>query len=342
MASFHCSVKSGKTGSGGAHAEYIEREEKYESKKDIDLEEVITGNLPEWAESSIDFFRAADENERVNGNTYREFEIALPREFTKAQRAELVREFIAQEIGDKHAYTAAIHNPKAAIEGGEQPHAHIMFSERTIDGIDRPREQYFKRYNPKNPEKGGCQKANSGRSREQTKADMTALRERFAALQNKHLERHGYKDRVTHLSLKAQGIDREPEEHQGAYRARTLRGEIRQTRAQQTEKQPEVAQAKPSLERVPEPERPKLDLQAILAASLARHGQRESQAAAEKRAAEARQEAQRVLEAQRAREEQARQEQARQEAYKARVAAEQERRRLEPKQDEPKHSGPSR
>lgn len=260
MASFHCQVKSGKTGSGGAHAEYIEREEKYASKKDVDLEEVITGNLPEWAESSIDFFRAADENERVNGNTYREFEIALPREFTKAQRAELVREFIAQEIGDKHAYTAAIHNPKAAIEGGEQPHAHIMFSERTIDGIARSREQFFKRYNPKNPEKGGCQKANSGRSREQTKADMTALRERFAELQNKHLERHGYKDRVTHLSLKAQGIDRVAEPHFGPAVGRAAKFQIRAdrdevVRAQRPEKPPEVVQAppvqaKPSLEEV--------------------------------------------------------------------------------------------
>lgn len=253
MASFHCSVKSGKTGSGGAHAEYIEREGKHKSKKEEDLEEVITDNLPEWAEDARDFFRAADEFERVNGNAYREYEIALPRELTKQQRVVLVREFIAQEIGNKHAYTAAIHNPKAAIEGGEQPHAHIMFSERTIDRIERSREQFFKRYNPKDPSKGGCQKANSGRSHQQTKEDLIALRARFAELQNKHLAKAGHQVRVTHLSLKAQGIDREPEEHQGAARARVLKHEIRETRAQQARhlthampiNPPEVEQPKP-------------------------------------------------------------------------------------------------
>lgn len=230
MASFHCSVKSGSVGAGGAHAEYIEREEKYKSKKDDDLEQVITDNLPEWAENSRDFFRAADEFERVNGSSYREYEIALPRELTKAQRAELVREFIAQEIGSKHAYTAAIHNPKASIDGGAQPHAHIMFSERTRDGIERSREQYFKRFNAKNPEKGGAQKANKPATPTERKAELVKLRERFAELQNKHLAKAGHQARVTHLSLKAQGIDRQPEPHYGAAVSKAAKLEIKADR----------------------------------------------------------------------------------------------------------------
>ena len=32
---------------------------------------------------------------------------------------------------------------KASIEGGEQPHAHIMFSERTQDGINRSPDQFL-------------------------------------------------------------------------------------------------------------------------------------------------------------------------------------------------------
>ena len=42
------------------------------------------------------------------------------------------------------------------------------------------------------------------------------MRERWAALQNAHLEKHGHNDRVDHRSLKDQGIDREPEKHFGA------------------------------------------------------------------------------------------------------------------------------
>ncbi|WP_407239847.1 hypothetical protein [Escherichia coli] len=68
-----------------------------------------------------------------------------------------MREFVRQEIGDRHAYQWALHVPTAA-DGGEQPHFHLMFSERQVDGIDRDPEQYFKRYNAKAPEKGGARK----------------------------------------------------------------------------------------------------------------------------------------------------------------------------------------
>ena len=49
----------------------------------------------------------------------------------------MVQTFVEQELGEQHAYTWAIHTPKASIEGGEQPHAHIMYSERLQDGINR-------------------------------------------------------------------------------------------------------------------------------------------------------------------------------------------------------------
>jgi hypothetical protein len=250
MASFHCSVKSGKSGTGGEHADYIEREGKYATKEKDDLEHRESGNLPEWAENSRDFWHTADANERANGAVYREFEIALPRELTKAQRLELVHEFIAQEIGDKHAYTFAIHNPKAALDDDEQPHAHIMYSERTLDGIARPADQYFKRWNAKKPEAGGCKKATAtAKTPTERKAELVQLRERFAQLQNKHLARHGHSAQVTHLSLKSQGIDRKPEPHFGPKLAKMLAKDIREVRAvpvqaQQQDRQNFVEQAK--------------------------------------------------------------------------------------------------
>lgn len=221
MASYHLSVKTGGKGKAASHADYIAREGKYAREKDNDLEHQESGNMPAWAaHKPSEFWKAADTFERANGCTYREIEIALPRELTPAQRLELVRDFIQQEIGDRHAYQFAIHNPRAAIEGGEQPHAHIMFSERLNDGIERDPQLYFKRANTKNPERGGAKKARFGETPTERKAYLIAQRERWADLQNKHLERYQHPDRVDARSLKAQGIEREPERHFGAGQVR--------------------------------------------------------------------------------------------------------------------------
>jgi hypothetical protein len=86
---------------------------------------------------------------------------------------------------------------------------HIMFSERTLDGIERGPEQYFKRANTKHPERGGHLKTDwfTGRG---GPAAIERLRERWAAVQNLAFERLGLDVRVDHRSLEAQGIKREP------------------------------------------------------------------------------------------------------------------------------------
>ena len=151
-------MKFGKAGKAAAHAAYIAREAQYARRlhHGEGLEAKETGNLPAWADTEPNrFWQAADTHERANGTTYREMEIALPRELTPAQRFALVRGFVAQELGERHAYQWAIHNPNAA-DGHEQPHVHLMFSERRVDGIERDPERYFRRHNPKAPEKGGA------------------------------------------------------------------------------------------------------------------------------------------------------------------------------------------
>lgn len=217
MATYHLSARIGQKGKAHAHAAYIAREGKYKgSDRYEDLEAKAYGNMPTWAEHNpAEFWQAADENERANGSTYRELEVALPRELTPKQRLELVQAFITQELGDKHTYQFAIHTPKAALEKGDQPHAHIMYSERIRDGIERDPEQYFKRYNAKNPDKGGAKKFSGGKSTNVLKAELLEQRERWANLQNAHLEKHGHTERVDHRSLKDQGIEQLPEKHLG-------------------------------------------------------------------------------------------------------------------------------
>ncbi|MGL6175415.1 MAG: MobA/MobL family protein, partial [Vibrionaceae bacterium] len=221
MATYHFSVKIGSKGKARPHAAYIGREEKYAKIKDLKYKE--SGNMPSWAQHDAkEFWLATDQFERANGSAYRELEIALPRELNPAQRVELVQKFVKQEIGERHAYQFAIHNAKAAIDGGEQPHAHIMFCERINDGIERDPEHYFMRANSKNPQLGGAKKARFGETPTERKEHLIAQRERWADLQNRVLERYQHSVRVDARTLKAQGIDREAERHIGAGWVRKL------------------------------------------------------------------------------------------------------------------------
>ena len=145
----------------------------------------------------------------------------LPVELSDIERGQLVREFVAEQIGDRHAYAWAIHEPR-----GHNPHVHVMFSERILDGIERGPEQYFKRANGKNPERGGHAKSDRFTSR-QGPEEVQALRARWAEVQNAALERAGIEARVDHRSLEAQGIEREPQQHRGpAVSGIEARGEV--------------------------------------------------------------------------------------------------------------------
>jgi hypothetical protein len=236
MATYHASVKVGPRGKAASHAAYLAREGKYADLRSGEVLELAeSGNMPKWAANSPRYFwQAADTHERANGNAYREFELALPRELTPQQRADLVREFVAQELGERHAYTFAIHNPIAALDGGEQPHAHVMFSDRKRDGIERDPEQYFRRYNARVPERGGCQKEQGSTAATQPerfaerKEQLIALRARWAERTNASLAQHGHVARVDHRSLAERGIERPPERHFGGRGVREMvsRGEV--------------------------------------------------------------------------------------------------------------------
>ena len=111
--------------------------------------------MPEWAEENPrSYWEAADAHERANGRLFREVEFALPRELNEGEQIELAREFARRltgaDNGERLPYTLAVHRGK-----GENPHAHLMISERANDGIERDAAQWFRRYNGKAPEKGG-------------------------------------------------------------------------------------------------------------------------------------------------------------------------------------------
>lgn len=220
MASFHHCIKSGKKGTAANHAAYITRQGKYNQREDL----VATGhgNMPAWADDNPwVFWKAGDKHERANGAVYREHEVALPSELTLEQNLDLVKDIIANIIVDK-PYQYAVHTPRSSIQGATNTHVHLMFSDRLHDGIDRPPEQLFKRYNAKQPENGGCKKDSGGKNRLMLREELIQTRKSCADLQNAMLESHGHASRVDHRTLKAQGINRLPEYHLGSTRIQAL------------------------------------------------------------------------------------------------------------------------
>ncbi|SDF61367.1 MobA/MobL family protein [Sporolituus thermophilus] len=225
MATYHFEMKpaSQLLASAQAKYEYITRTGRYRAgQRKNDLIHVESQNMPEWAkENPAEFWEAADRYERANGNTYRQIIAALPVELTHEEHVELVREFVQKHLTN-HTVTFAIHENAAFLAtalgdnfDGEHilqknPHVHIIFSERVNDGIERPAEQYFRRYNPKQPELGGAKKERSWSSLDRA-GKLRELRESWTEIQNRALERAGHEARVDHRTLAEQGVDREPE-----------------------------------------------------------------------------------------------------------------------------------
>ena len=215
MASYHFQINTGGKGEALEHGQYIQREGPFTEERYGEVGARGVANMPAWArEDPAAFWKASDEFERANGNTYREYELALPRELSRGAQVALVQRFAEQELGAKRPYQWAIHLSTAS-DGKEQPHVHLMFSDRQHDGIERGPEQFFKRYNAKNPERGGARKFSYGADKEEAARTYEGIRERWATVQNLALEMAGVEARVDHRSLAAQGIHREPEVHRG-------------------------------------------------------------------------------------------------------------------------------
>lgn len=207
MATYHCSIKNGKTGNAKRHCEYILREGSYANgTKKEELVYKQFGNLPDWSAKPTDFFAAADLYERKNGNAYTEFEIALPAELSLEENIKLVKRFVEENVGSNKAYCFAIHEKNAALDNDKrQPHAHIMFSERIIENKQnvKPDYQFFKRYNKKYPERGGYKKDDRFNTSLKTGSEnVLKVRKSLEKIINEAYEKNGIDARVSCKSLR--------------------------------------------------------------------------------------------------------------------------------------------
>ena len=220
MASRHFSFKTGKAGAGSKHAEYIAGVGKYIDRDDV--RHLSDHNMPGWAVDGRDFFAAADALERANGRSYSEIEFAIPRECTDP--VQYAKDYSAKLLGDRHPYRLAVHD-KLARDGGRNVHGHLMVTERRLDGIERDRDQFFKRANAKHPERGGTAKDRQWNERQH----IDSLRRGYEG----HAKAHGIA--LDLRSNLAQGLTR-PEPKIGPQRKRSKPDLVRADRQTEVDK----------------------------------------------------------------------------------------------------------
>ena len=213
---FHLSFRSGSRGGGacaGAAYDYISREHEYDEPERDPAIYTESDHMPSWAQSDPrEYWDAADLYERANGRLYVSADFALPRDLKPDEQVELARSFAHELTDDERLpYTLAVHAGRDGRGREHNPHAHLMFSERRNDGIERSREDWFRRANSHHPERGGAPKSRTFHGHDW----VEHARERWADLTNATLERLDRPERVDHRSYERQGIDQEPGEHYG-------------------------------------------------------------------------------------------------------------------------------
>ncbi len=172
----------------------------YTRKQGITHAEIMApDNAPEWMRDRAQLWNAVEKIEtRKNAQLARDITLALPFELSDDQRRDLVRQFVAEQFVSRGMIAdIAIHAPHR--QGDDRNHhAHVMLTMRELTGDgfhDKKATPEARRWNER--------------------ATLEAWRAEWAAIQNREFERLGIEAKVDHRSLDAQGIDREPQQHEG-------------------------------------------------------------------------------------------------------------------------------
>jgi MobA/MobL family len=167
----------------------------YTRKRGVVHAEILApAGTPDWMQDRAQLWNVVERVEkRPDSQLARDVLLSLPHELTHAQRVALVREFVAAEfVSQGMIADIAIHAPDRR---GDQRnhHAHVMLTMRHLSG-------------------DGFGKKNRDWNKDE---QLNQWRADWSQAVNRDLERHGHEARVTHRSLKDQGVDREPEPKQG-------------------------------------------------------------------------------------------------------------------------------
>ncbi|MBT2602020.1 MobA/MobL family protein [Bacillus sp. ISL-53] len=161
-------------------------------KREVQPETMILApsQSPEWVQDRQQLWNEVEKSEtRKNSQVAREINIALPRELSHQEQAELIRGYVQKEFVDQGMIAdVAIHR-----DDKENPHAHVMLTTREIS------EEGF-----------------TVKNRDWNKKELLQQwREQWAEHANKSLEREGIQDRISHESHEKRNLIIFPTVHLG-------------------------------------------------------------------------------------------------------------------------------
>jgi ATP-dependent exoDNAse (exonuclease V) alpha subunit len=167
----------------------------YTRREGVVHAEIVTPeNAPDWMADRAALWNAVEAVEkRRDAQLARELQLSLPHELSADQRVELVRSFLRETFASEGMIADfAIHAPDRDGDARNH-HAHVLLTMRDLMG-----EGFGKKNRDWNDD-----------------SRLQEWRAAWAAHQNRAFERLGIAARVDHRSLEDQGIDREPQKHQG-------------------------------------------------------------------------------------------------------------------------------
>lgn len=186
--------------------EYIERINNFSWEKENKYDDFLYSencNMPIFAkENPIEFWKNAEMFERSNSNIFREIEFSLPHELSEVENINLAKEFANKIFSDKYVYSLAVHSKPSNEDNINNIHCHIMFSERELDGIEREPQFFFKRFNSKIPQNGGCKKNPNWKNI----SKLYEIRQTWEKTANKKLNEKNL-ELISSKSLKNQRVD---------------------------------------------------------------------------------------------------------------------------------------
>ncbi|AXK79664.1 hypothetical protein DW352_03500 [Pseudolabrys taiwanensis] len=168
-----------RTNTAAAHVRYIARKRA--------CTRLFGARMPATSAKAQAWLREQEQADRKNARICDKVLLALPRELTADQNAELVRAFAEEVTRGRASWLAAFH---AKGKDAHNPHCHLVIRDRDVETGKRV-----------------CSMSERGSTDR-----LRLLWERHA---NAALERAGRDDRIDRRTLKAQGIKRRPTIHEG-------------------------------------------------------------------------------------------------------------------------------
>lgn len=175
-------------GTAGAHLGYITRASACRTIISEHIPNARPGSKGGEARTWLDGEEAKD---RKNARVIDKLMLALPKELSKEHRVKVVRAFVHELAGGKAVpFFAAIHD-KSGTKDAENPHAHVVVRDR-------------------------CPETGKGRVIGMSEKGSTErAREVWERVCNDALKNAGADARIDRRSLKAQGVERTPQKHEG-------------------------------------------------------------------------------------------------------------------------------